>query len=92
MIAITVKCNGNGEAELNFVRYNTTQHTVSEQSESSRSTQCIHDDLIIPLKSVQTDLNRKVPPLVVLTVLVTREGSSILNIEETPGTILIRTQ
>ena len=61
-------------AELNFVRYNTTHYTVSEQSESSRSSQCIHDDLIIPLKSVQTDLNRKVPPLV-LTVLITREGS-----------------
>ena len=42
-------------------------YTVSEQSESSRSSQCIHDDLIIPLKSVSTDLNGKVPPLV-LTV------------------------
>ena len=65
-------------AELNlaprpYTLYYTT-YTVSEQSESSRSSQCIHDDLIIPLKSVQTDLNRKVPPLV-LTVLITREGS-----------------
>ena len=45
-------------------------YAVSEQSESSRSSQCIHNDLIIPLKSVKTDLNEKVPPLV-LTVLIT---------------------